>query len=49
MSRHNEMPVAPPIAAIWPKLSASCLQGDARKLSPAWSVLTATKRTGELS
>jgi hypothetical protein len=34
MSRHNEMPFAPPIAAIWPKLSASCLQGDGAKIEP---------------
>jgi hypothetical protein len=34
MSRHNEMPFALPIAAIWPKLSASCLQGDGAKIEP---------------
>jgi hypothetical protein len=34
MSRHNEMPFVLPIAAIWPKLSASCLQGDGAKIEP---------------
>jgi hypothetical protein len=34
MWRHHEMPFAPPIAAIWPKLSASCLQRDGAKIEP---------------